>query len=69
MKISEILENASAGASSSGGMATSMGGGNGFLNGGPGTVSRAGVNATVQPRKSKKRKSKPAASMSVLGTV
>ena len=56
MKISEILENASAGASSSGGMATSMGGGNGFLNGGPGTVSRAGVNTTVQPGKKRKRK-------------
>lgn len=67
MKISEILENASAGASSSGGMATSMGGGNGFLNGGPGTVSRAGVNTTVQP--GKKRKRKPAATTSVLGTV
>lgn len=67
MKISEILENASAGASSSGGMATSMGGGNGFLNGGPGTVSRAGADVTVQP--GKKRKRKPAATTPVLGTV
>ena len=35
-----IGESASAGASSAGGMASSMGFGNGFLNGGPGTVQR-----------------------------
>lgn len=48
MKINEIVtklagpldENASAGSTSSGAVATSLGAGNGFLNGGPGTIKR-----------------------------
>lgn len=35
-------EDAGVGGVSAGGIATSMGGGNGFANGGPGTISRAG---------------------------
>ena len=53
MKIREIVETATAGASSAGGVATSMGGGNGFANGGIGTVSRAG---TVKKKKKSKKK-------------
>lgn len=48
MKINEILdkssvnikENATAGATAAGAVATSMGAGNGFVNGGPGTIKR-----------------------------
>ena len=43
MKIFEIIESASAGGTSSGSVASSTGGGNGFLNGGPGTLTRAGT--------------------------
>lgn len=52
----ELFETASAGASGVGGIATSMGGGNGFLNGGPGTIARPGVAATVISRKRRKNK-------------
>jgi hypothetical protein len=59
MRISEITESASAGASSAGSVATSPGAGNGFLYGGPGTLSRPGVvNATVIPKKKNRRKPK-----------
>lgn len=38
MKIKEIIETTTSGA-----IATSMGGGNGFANGGPGTLTRTGT--------------------------
>ena len=58
MRITDINETASAGASSAGAIATSMGGGNGFLNGGPGTVKRAGVEvAGLQTSRKRRRKS------------
>ena len=51
MKIYEITETASAGATSAGAIATSPG--NGFLNGGPGTIKRA---PESKPKKKKKTK-------------
>lgn len=50
-KYAEVLdEDCGIGGISAGGIATSMGGGNGFANGGPGTISRAGT------KKKKKKK-------------
>jgi len=52
MKITEIIsETATAGGTSSGSVATT---GNGFANGGPGTLSRAGT--VPKKRKNKKKK-------------
>ena len=42
MKINELSETAAAEMTSAGSIASSMGGGNGFLNGGPGTLTRSG---------------------------
>jgi len=53
MKINELSETAAAEMTSAGAIASSMGGGNGFLNGGPGTLTRTG-----SIKKSKKKKSK-----------
>lgn len=53
MKISEVIlnkDNPLKETTSSGAVATSMGNGNGFVNGGPGTLSRA-----IPKRKTKKR--------------
>ena len=52
MKIKEITETASAGGMSSGSVATSTGAGNGFLNGGPGTMKRV----PTKKKASKKKK-------------
>ena len=53
MKINELDKKIVKEMTSAGNIATSMGNGNGFANGGPGTISRAGV-------KKKKSKSKKA---------
>ena len=58
MRITDINETASAGASGVGGIATSMGAGNGFLNGGPGMMERPGLNIR-RHHKGRKRKKKP----------
>ena len=48
MKVNEIITETT----TSGSIATSMGGGNGFANGGPGTITRAGT--TKKKKKAKK---------------
>lgn len=53
MKIFEIIESASAGGTSSGGVASSMGFGNGFVNGGPGVIKR--TSTTNKKKKTKKK--------------
>ena len=55
MKINELCET-TATEMSSGSFATSMGGGNGFVNGGPGTLTRSGSIKPTKKKKSKKRK-------------
>ena len=54
MKMSELCET-TATEMSSASFATSMGGGNGFVNGGPGTLTRTG---SIKPSKKKKPKRK-----------
>jgi len=54
MKISELCETTAV-EMSAGSFASSMGGGNGFVNGGPGTLTRSG---SIKKSKKKKPKSK-----------
>ena len=54
MKISELCETTAI-EMSAGSVASSMGGGNGFVNGGPGTLTRSG---SIKKPKKKKPKSK-----------
>ena len=51
MKINEIVKETT----TAGSVATSMGGGNGFANGGPGTLTRAGTASKKKKTKKKKR--------------
>ena len=55
MKIKDIVSEAAAAEMSAGAVASSMGGGNGFLNGGPGTLTRTG---SIKPRKKKSKAKK-----------
>lgn len=57
MKIKDIVSEATAAEMSTGAVASSMGGGNGFLNGGPGTLTRTG---SIKKSKKKKHKRKQA---------
>jgi hypothetical protein len=57
MKIKDIVSEAAAAEMSAGAVASSMGGGNGFLNGGPGTLTRTG---SIKKSKKKKHKRKQA---------
>jgi hypothetical protein len=50
-----VSETATSGGSSAGGIATSMGSGNGFANGGPGTLTRAGTVTKKKKTNKKKR--------------
>lgn len=52
MKISELSETAAAEMTSAGSIASSMGDGNGFINGGPGTLTRSG---SIKTKKKKKK--------------
>ena len=56
MKMNEIVETTAV-EMSAGAVASSMGNGNGFVNGGPGTLTRSG---SIKPSKKKKRKNKKA---------
>ena len=56
MKINELCETTAV-EMSAGAVASSMGNGNGFVNGGPGTLTRSG---SIKPAKKKKRKNKKA---------
>ena len=57
MKINELSETAAAEMTSAGAIASSMGGGNGFVNGGPGTLTRTG---SIKPKKKKSKAKKKA---------
>ena len=57
MKIKDIVSEVAAAEMSAGAVASSMGGGNGFLNGGPGTLTRTG---SIKKSKKKKHKRKQA---------
>ena len=57
MKIKDIVSEAAAAEMTAGAVASSMGNGNGFVNGGPGTLTRSG---SIKPAKKKKRKNKKA---------
>ena len=57
MKIKDIGSEAAAAEMTAGAVASSMGGGNGFLNGGPGTLTRTG---SIKKSKKKKHKRKQA---------
>ena len=54
MKIKDLCETTAV-EMSAGAVASSMGGGNGFVNGGPGTLTRSG---SIKPSKKKKKKNK-----------
>jgi hypothetical protein len=57
MKIKDIVSEAAAAEMAASSVASSMGGGNGFLNGGPGTLTRTG---SIKKSKKKKPKNKKA---------
>lgn len=58
MKIKDIDKDIVKETTVAGSIATSMGGGNGFVNGGPGTLSRVGTATTKQKKRKKKSSSR-----------
>ena len=56
MKIKDIVSEAAAAEMSAGAVASSMGSGNGFLNGGPGTLTRTGSIKKSKKKKATKKK-------------
>jgi len=55
MKIKDIDESLIKETTTAGAVASSMGGGNGFVNGGPGTLSRTGTKKTKKKKVSKRQ--------------